>query len=164
MDLFITSVYENDRSYLYRNDGDGTFTDVTFLAGARVFNGWGNATADLDRNGFTDLVVGSGNGTRILLNVTANGFGALYLKPVWQDDEVLLLTDPTQFPNHPNSPAFGTRVQVDLRRLDGSNCSLVRELCSAKGTTSQNSQELHFGLGGAEIISITVVDHAQDHN
>ncbi len=164
LDLFITSVYENDRSYLYKNNGDGTFTDVTFLAGARVFNGWGNATADLDRDGLTDLVVGSGNGTKILFNRSPTEFGALYVKPVWKGDEVLLLTDPAEFSHYPNSPAFGTRVGVDLRRSDGSQYRLIRELSSAKGTTSQSSQELHFGLGDAEIISIQRIDYAQDKN
>lgn len=162
LDLFITSVYQNDRSYLYKNNGDGTFTDVTFLAGARVFNGWGNATADLDRDGFTDLVVGSGNGTKILFNRGHNGFHSLFVKPVWKSGEVLLLTDPAKFSQYPNSPAFGTRVEIKLRRLDGSEYSLVRELSSAKGTTSQSSQELHFGLGGAEIVSIRKINHAQD--
>ncbi|MDD4309345.1 MAG: VCBS repeat-containing protein, partial [Candidatus Cloacimonetes bacterium] len=70
LDLFVTSVYENDRSYLYRNNGNGTFSDITWLAGARVYNGWGNASADLDRDGFPDIVVGSGNGVRILHNKT----------------------------------------------------------------------------------------------
>ncbi len=162
LDLFITSVYENDRSYLYKNNGDGTFTDVTFLAGARVFNGWGNATADLNRDGLTDLVVGSGNGTKILFNRGNNGFGSLFVKPVWKGDEVVLSSDPEEFTNYPNSPAFGTRVEVKLKRPDGSEYSLTRELSSAKGTTSQNSQELHFGLGGSEVISIRKIDHAQD--
>ncbi|MCB5247274.1 MAG: VCBS repeat-containing protein, partial [Candidatus Cloacimonetes bacterium] len=164
LDLYITSVYENDRSYLYKNNGDGTFTDVTFLAGARVFNGWGNATADLDRDGLTDLVVGSGNGARILFNRTPSPFGAVYVKPVWKGDGVVLLRDPAVFPDHPNSPAFGTRVGAVLRRPDGSEYFLIRELSSAKGTTSQSSQELHFGLGGAELLHIGIIDHAQAQN
>lgn len=162
LDLFITSVYQNDRSYLYKNNGDGTFTDITFLAGARVFNGWGNATADLDRDGFTDLVVGSGNGAKILFNRSHNGFRALYVKPVWDNGKVVLITDPAEYSQYPNSPAFGTRVEVKLKRPDGSEYSLMRELSSAKGTSSQSSQELHFGLGDAEIVSIREIIHAQD--
>ncbi|MBP7205590.1 MAG: VCBS repeat-containing protein [Candidatus Cloacimonetes bacterium] len=164
LDLFVTSVYANDRSYLYRNNGNGTFTDITFLAGARVFNGWGNATADLDRDGFTDLVVGSGNGTKILFNRTRSKNGSVFVKPVWEGGEVILLTDPTQFSLHPNSPAFGTRVKVELLNKDGGRHSLIRELSSAKGTTSQSSQELHFGLGDATILSSEKMNHAQDQN
>lgn len=154
LDLFITSVYQNDRSYLYRNNGDGTFTDVTWLAGARVYNGWGNATADLDRDGRLDLVVGSGNGTRLLRNVTATRNKSIIVKPVWIDDEVVLLNDRDSFASHPNTPAFGTRVRVTLQDKSKATYSLIRELQSAKGTTSQNEPVLHFGIADAKVIEI----------
>ncbi len=163
LDLFVTSVYENDRSYLYRNNGDGTFSDITFLSGARVYNGWGNATADLDRDGRTDLVVGSGNGTKILLNRSKTKNRSLFVKPVWKAGEIVLASDPGKFSHFPNSPAFGARVEVTFK--PGSNGhirKLIRELCSAKGTTSQNSQELHFGLGRGKVETIKLIDYAQD--
>lgn len=53
-------------------------------------------------------------------------------------------------------------MEVKLKRPEGSEYSLMRELSSAKGTTSQSSQELHFGLGDAEIVSIREIIHAQD--
>jgi hypothetical protein len=164
LDLFITSVYENDRSYLYRNNGNGTFTDITFLAGARVYNGWGNATADLDRDGLADLVVGSGNGTKIFLNKTRTSNRSLYIKPVWENGKVILMDDPADYPQHPNSPAYGTRVRVTLRSGSGKLYSLIRELCSAKGTASQSSQELHFGLGRGKIVSIERIFYEKGQN
>ena len=44
---------------LYRNDGDGTFTDVTFDAGVNVAfgNGLGIVGADFNRDGLTDVFV-----------------------------------------------------------------------------------------------------------
>jgi len=43
---------------LYRNEGDGTFTDVTASAGiARPGRGLGVVTADLDRDGWVDIYV-----------------------------------------------------------------------------------------------------------
>ena len=44
---------------LYRNDGDGTFTDITYDAGINVAfgNGLGIAGADFNRDGLTDLFV-----------------------------------------------------------------------------------------------------------
>jgi hypothetical protein len=161
-DLFISSVYENDRSYLYHNNGDGTFTDITFLSGARVFNGWGNATADLDRDGLLDLVVCGGNGSKILLNRTPTENQSLFVKPVWSEEGVILITDPSEYPNHPNSPAFGTRVKVNLLSPAGREYSLIRELSSSKGTCSQNSQELHFGLGASKVLNIEIIEYEKD--
>lgn len=152
LDLFITSVYENDRSYLYRNNSDGTFNDITWLAGARVFNGWGNGSADLDRDGGLDLVIGSGNGVRVLRNVTPTANASFSVKPVWEDGEVRLVTDHKQYRGFPNSPAYGTRVRITLRDKKGRTRTLIRELSSAKGTTSQSEPVLHFGLGRDRII------------
>ena len=58
-DLFmVTSGGAPDR--LYRNDGDGTFTDVARAAGvARVHRGQGAAAADVDGDGDPDLFVAS---------------------------------------------------------------------------------------------------------
>ncbi len=164
LDLFITSIYKNERSYLYKNNGDGTFTDITFLAGARVYNGWGNATADLDRNGLTDLVIASGSGDKILLNKTQTTNNSIFIKPVWQDDKIILIDNPVKFSQFPASPAFGTRVKLILQDADGKQRTLIRELASAKGTTSQNAQELHFGLGNATVLSIERAKYAKDKN
>ncbi len=146
LDLFITSVYENERSYLYHNKGNGTFEDVTWLAGARVYNGWGNACADLDRDGFPDLVVGSANGAKILHNNTITRNKSILIKPYWKNDLVLLENRMENFARVPNSPAFGTRVEITLKRPFHKKQTLIRELCSAKGTGSQNAPELHFAL------------------
>jgi len=164
LDLFITSIYENERSYLYKNNGDGTFTDITFLSGTRVYNGWGNATSDLDRNGLTDLVVASGSGDKILFNKTQTNNNFLYIKPVWKDDKIILIDNPAKFSQFPASPAYGTRVKIILEDADGKQKTLIRELASAKGTTSQNAQELHFGLANAKILSIERVNYAKDKN
>ncbi len=147
LDLFITSVYENDRSYLYHNNGDGTFTDITWLAGCRVYNGWGNAFADFNHDGKLDMVVGSANGTKVFLNETDTYNQALILKPVWEKGKVSLIQSYTDMPGKHNSPAYGARVILNLQKPDGTKCKLVRELSSAKGTTSQSEQILHFGIG-----------------
>jgi hypothetical protein len=152
LDLFITSVYENDRSYLYHNNGNGTFTDITWLAGARVYNGWGNACADFDQDGNLDLVVGSGNGTQVLHNKTRSDNRSISLKPVWEKGKVVLLSSSAEYAKHPNSPAYGTRVILTLKNADGRISQLIRELSSAKGTTSQTEQVLHFGIGRKKIV------------
>lgn len=158
LDLFITSVYENDRSYLYKNNGNGTFTDITWLAGVRVYNGWGNAAADFNHDGKLDLVVGSGNGTKVFRNSTSTSNQAVIYKPVWQDEnKIELISDLTNASVFPNSPAFGTRVILSLKTPKGMNIKLMRELSSAKGTTSQSDQILHFGLGKNKLINLELI-------
>ncbi|MDD3534977.1 MAG: CRTAC1 family protein [Candidatus Cloacimonetes bacterium] len=149
LDLFITSVYENDRSYLYRNNGDGTFTDITYLAGARIYNGWGCAAGDLDRDGRLDLVIGSGNGSKILRNTTPTQNPSVSFKVVHTPEGIKYYEIGKVPADTPNSPAFGSRIELSKTDVKGKETKLIRELSSAKGTTSQNAPELHFGLGKA---------------
>jgi hypothetical protein len=151
LDIYITSVYENDRSYLYLNNRDGTFTDITWLSGTRTYNGWGNAVADLNCNGKLDLIVGSGNGVKIFRNDTENDFRSLFIKPYWDGEEVKISTREEWQESMPNSPAFGSKVEVEILLPDGSRRTLIRELFGGRGTTSQNDQFLHFGLGEGEL-------------
>ena len=54
----------DDTNVLYRNDGDGNFSDVTIQAGLGVetrFVGWGAAIVDLDNDGLPDLFYVTGN-------------------------------------------------------------------------------------------------------
>ena len=67
LDLYITSIYPKRRSFLYENR-NGKFYDVTYPAGVRVYNSWGVACGDLDRDGDPDLVVGSSEGVRVFKN------------------------------------------------------------------------------------------------
>lgn len=58
---------------LYRNNGDGTFTDVTVSAGVRGSGyGMGVAAADYDNDGHTDLYITNVNGNTLYHN---NGDG-----------------------------------------------------------------------------------------
>ncbi len=129
LDLYITSVYVNRRSFLYLGSEDGTFTDVTFLSGARVFNGWGAATADFDRDGRLDLMVGSGTAPRLLQNLTEPG-GYWLLVEIDRREGV-------------NGSATGCVIEV----TDGERIWL-RQVEGGSGTTSQNDGLLHFGLPG----------------
>ena len=61
MDVYI--VNDADQNFLYRNNGDGTFTDVSLTAGVGfgedvdAENGMGADFGDYDNNGYLDLVV-----------------------------------------------------------------------------------------------------------
>ncbi len=63
LDLFKTH-FSDDTNVLYRNDGGGSFTDVTFAAKIGVetrYTGWGVGIVDLDNNGYPDVFVVTGS-------------------------------------------------------------------------------------------------------
>jgi tetratricopeptide (TPR) repeat protein len=126
LDLYLTSIYPDRRSTLYRNDGAGRFTDVTWLAGAGVDNGWGAAYADIDADGDLDLLVGSGEGVRLLRN---DGHAAhwLHVRAVGTTS---------------NRSAIGANVTVTAGSL-----RQTAEVQGGKGTGNQHSLPVEFGLG-----------------
>jgi len=64
VDFHITN-FSDDSNTLYRNDGEGNFTDVTFQAGIGEptipFLGWGTAFIDFDNDGWKDIIVANGH-------------------------------------------------------------------------------------------------------
>jgi tetratricopeptide (TPR) repeat protein len=126
LDLYITAVYKDRQSALYRNDGQGRFVDVTWLAGARVFNGWGSAFADFDRDGDLDLVVGSRDGIKLFANDGNQNS--------WLQVQVA--------PKSCNRDGIGSRVTVSSPGLQQ-----IREVQGGKGTGTQHSLPVEFGFG-----------------
>lgn len=133
LDLFITSIYGNCGTFLYRNLGRGRFEDITWLAGVRSFNGWGAAMSDYDLDGDLDIAVASGSGFHLFRNDGPAGGGRLnhWLEVVVKGTES-------------NAAGIGARVTVTQ---DGR--SQIREIEGGKGTTSQHSLTAFFGLGGS---------------
>jgi hypothetical protein len=64
VDFHITN-FSDDSNVLYHNDGEGNFTDVTFLSGlgepSIPFLGWGTSFLDYDNDGWPDLIVANGH-------------------------------------------------------------------------------------------------------
>jgi enediyne biosynthesis protein E4 len=63
LDIFKTN-FSDDTSTLYRNNGDGTFDDVTFNAGLGLhtqYLGWGTMFFDFDNDGWPDLLLVNGH-------------------------------------------------------------------------------------------------------
>ena len=72
LDLFV--VNPNSRNFLYRNNGDGTFTRITNGAVATdIGNGHGCAWADYDNDGHLDLFVANRLGVNFLYHNTGTG-------------------------------------------------------------------------------------------
>jgi enediyne biosynthesis protein E4 len=63
LDLFRTN-FSDDTSTLFHNNGDGTFTDVTYPAGLGSHTlslGWGTVFFDFDNDGWPDLLLANGH-------------------------------------------------------------------------------------------------------
>ena len=63
LDIFKTN-FSDDTPTLYRNDGDGVFSDVTFAAGLgqhTQYLGWGTMFLDFDNDGWPDLILANGH-------------------------------------------------------------------------------------------------------
>ncbi len=135
LDIYFTSVYRNKKSFLYKGKGNGTFTDVTWLAGVRGDNGWGNAFADYDNDGDLDLAVGGGEGLRLFRN-DGNDNHWLHLRVTGAES---------------NRSGIGTRVILmpdeTLSKGEGMDFMQIREVQGGKGSGSQHSLPVEFGLG-----------------
>jgi enediyne biosynthesis protein E4 len=91
---------------LYRNNGDGTFTDVSARMGVDKYygKGMGVAFADYDHDGFTDVFVANDNAPNLLFhNVAGKKF-----------EEVALQTGVA----YPQSGAFISGMGADFRDVD----------------------------------------------
>ena len=80
IDLFKTN-FSDDTATLYHSNGDGTFTDATSSAGLGMnmdMLGWGAAFADVDNDGWPDLLVVNGH---VYPEVDSAKLGALYREP-----------------------------------------------------------------------------------
>ena len=80
IDLFKTN-FSDDTSTLYHNNGGGTFDDVTYAAGLGTNTdalGWGAMFADVDNDGWPDLLVVNGH---VYPEVDSAKLGAAYREP-----------------------------------------------------------------------------------
>ncbi|MGO9169063.1 MAG: CRTAC1 family protein [Candidatus Sulfotelmatobacter sp.] len=80
LDIFKTN-FSDDTSTLYRNNGDGTFTDATAAAGLGLYTqylGWGTMFFDFDNDGWPDLILVNGH---VYPEVDAQHLGSSYKEP-----------------------------------------------------------------------------------
>jgi enediyne biosynthesis protein E4 len=80
LDIFRTN-FSDDTSTLYRNNGNGTFDDVTFAAGLGLhteYLGWGTMFLDFDNDGWPDLLLVNGH---VYPEVDKQHLGSNYQEP-----------------------------------------------------------------------------------
>ncbi|MEW6686281.1 MAG: FG-GAP-like repeat-containing protein [Candidatus Edwardsbacteria bacterium] len=113
---------------LYRNDGDGTFTEVTSQVGLPGAYTWGVSWADYDNDGDLDLQRFDPSGhPRLYRNDGGNTNHWLELNLVGDDC---------------NRAAIGARA-----RIVSGGMIQIREVSGMTSEQSQNSLTLEFGLG-----------------
>ena len=79
-DIFKTN-FADDTCNLYHNNGDGTFTDVTFSSGIGINNhyvAWGCAFIDYDNDGWTDIFQANGH---VYPEISGRKIGQEYKNP-----------------------------------------------------------------------------------
>jgi hypothetical protein len=80
LDIFKTN-FSDDTSTLYKNNGDGTFTDATAAAGLGLYTqylGWGTMFFDMDNDGWPDLILVNGH---VYPEVDSQHLGSSYKEP-----------------------------------------------------------------------------------
>jgi hypothetical protein len=80
LDLFKTN-FSDDTSTLYRSQGDGTFADETHSAGLAInvdALGWGTMFADVDNDGWPDLLIANGH---VYPEVDSARLGSFFREP-----------------------------------------------------------------------------------
>ena len=123
-----------ERDVLFRNDGDGAFTDTAYPNGAdRVEDGRGLSVLDYDRDGHLDLVIRNYRQSAQVLHGLAPRAGAHWI-------EMRLVG------TRSNRDAVGARVR--LRTAGGGQ---TRVVTAGSGYLSGDSLVLHFGLGPAAV-------------
>ena len=124
----------HERKVCYRNRGDGTFQDVSFITGLdSAADGRSFVALDLDGDGDMDLVLKNRNEpqVRVLVNELRNAGSGLVLELGG---------------SRSNRDAVGARAVLETDR----GRRLTRVVQSGSGFLSQSSRRLHFGLPPGE--------------
>jgi len=145
LDLYIVNSTPGNRpNRLFRNNGNGTFTDVAAAAGVQAKPGQGRGSdasfADYDNDGFMDLFVCNGAGVTVgpYLLYHNNGNSNGWLKVVLQGTES-------------NRSGIGAKLS-----LVAGGRTQHREY-TGQHYMSQNYIPVHFGLGRApRVTSLTI--------
>ncbi len=136
--------WEPDYNALFRNNGDGTFTDITEGSGAEGLGvGSGTGAADVNDDGFADIYVANRTYYNMGKRVGTAYRNQLLLNKPNDNNWVRIELQGTQA----NRDAYGARVKVIAGDLEQ-----VREHTSSHGYNSGNDPRLLFGLGQKETI------------
>lgn len=173
MDVFVgASNATNGTSKLMKNNGDGTFTDITAGSGVLAANlGIENVAADFDNDGYIDILSNGtilfNNGDFTFTNVSTtmpqsgaigdinnDGFldvfqnGTIHVNNTNQNNWIKINTEGTES----NINGIGARVEIETPAG-----IQIRDVRSGEGFKFMSSLNTHFGIGlETTINSITI--------
>ncbi len=129
---------------MYRNDGRGGFSDVTFSGGfGHLQKGHGVAFGDLDRDGDQDIFAQMGG------FYPGDGFpNALFENPGHGGRWLSVRVEGTES----NSSGIGARIRVDVTEEDGGSRTVYAHVSSG-GSFGASSLEQEIGLGAAQRVA-----------
>ena len=119
IDLYATGL---GRNQMFRNNNDGTFTDITVESGTDDPDSWSVSAAflDFDRDGWLDLFVGNYLNFNMATHIACVGISGLadYCRPsAYRPQLSRLYRNPVCRRNR--CIGLGTRIWARARRLDG---------------------------------------------
>jgi hypothetical protein len=127
VDFYLTTVYAGDKSVMYRNLGDWKFVDATKESGVITETTYQATFADINGDGFLDMVAGG----KVWINTLGEGVAKHnYLKIRLEGSGKC------------NRAAIGSRVVVKTGAK-----TFTRQVEAGTGSGSQNDLTLHFGFG-----------------
>ena len=132
LDLFIAGY--GSGSFLYHNNGDGTFTRVT--TGSIVTDSataWSVAWGDYDNDGFPDLFVANESQNNFLYHNNGNSNNWINVKCEGRIS---------------NRAAYGAKVRIKAT-IGGREMWQLREISRGTGVGGQNDLRAQFGMGNA---------------
>lgn len=146
VDIIMSGGGSGNSYWVYRNNGNKTFTSVTGTFPTQTNGMLSFATGDLNHDGKVDLLA---------------SYGAVYNTPTTTDDVLYMNT--TSNGNHfitfnltgtvSNHDAIGARVTIT-----GAFGTQVREVRAGETYGTANSMQLHFGLGANTGITGATID------
>jgi hypothetical protein len=171
MDILLSNI--SDTNKLYRNNGDGTFTDIYSTTGiASQVGSWELQAADFNNDGWIDFLWQ--NGKELYLNngnLTFTGYDLSFSEGALGDLNNDGFMD-VQFNNlvYYNTPNGNNWIKINMQGIQSNRNGIgarieiygawgkqIREIKSGNGFSHQNSLNAHFGIGTETTISQIIV-------
>lgn len=146
LDIMLSGGAFGDSYWMYRNNGDTTFTAVNGTFPAQSNGMLSFAAGDLNHDGKIDVMASYGD----VYNTPSGAADVLYLNSTSNTNHFITFNLTGTLSNH---DAVGARVTIH-----GAFGTQVREVRAGETYGTANSMQLHFGLGANTSITDATID------